>query len=162
MLLLKILNVPSWFSIENILGYRPHNLTPEMNGQNIGGRRNNNILSVEVPNTVAWNNERLKWGSTFWGVSDNNPFSNTSGCIKRANFYYLAYKHYTNEEKTLLISGILNKLNNATANLNEKEVGCIKHICKNNVEFALFKGGSNDQPIVRGENTCNTNWIQGV
>jgi hypothetical protein len=82
--------------------------------------------------------------------------------MQRTNFFFLAFKHFTNEEKLTITRSILLKVQNGTTNFTEREIACIKHFCKNDHLFANFVGGANDQPLIRGRNVCNTSYILGI
>jgi hypothetical protein len=82
--------------------------------------------------------------------------------MQRTNFFFLAFKHFTNEEKLAITRSILLKVQNGATNFTEREIGCIKHFCKNDHLFANFVGGANDQPLARGRNVCNTSFMLGI
>ena len=63
--------------MRNKLNYLHHSIIPEQ-GVEIVGERFNGRFSVKIANTIIWSNEPTKWPTTFWGVVDNNPFSNTN------------------------------------------------------------------------------------
>lgn len=53
------------------------------------------------------------------------------------------------EEQFDRINGILTKLHNHDFHLTEKEIGCVKYLCRSDYTFRSFIGGGNIQPIER-------------
>ena len=152
-LLLKCIGLSSWFSIGSLLGYTSHNIMPEPVEQGEAGVRRNGRFGVVIPDTQAWRIEVSHWFTGVnWGVSENNPYINREDPNRRVNAYFLAYGHYTNEERLDLTNSIRTKLMQNRRDFTEKEVGCIKYICRRDIGFIHFAGGSNDEPIINGIN----------
>lgn len=155
-ILLKHIGLSSWLFTSDILSTKPLNIIPEQVVQGEAGVRRYGKFGVVVPDTQPWRIEAGHWFSGVnWGVPENLRYVNRDHPNIRANVYYLAFAHYTNEERSGVINSIRSKLMQGRNDFTEKEIGCIKFICKNNIGFIHFGGGANEDPIIRGINPNN-------